>query len=226
MHILKKKPEKEGEKMELIKVENYLQNSEPIETQGKTFEKIIFIYKMAIKEIETKIEIMQEEYKILYNYELINQIKTRIKKPESIIEKMKERGYKLTYKEMIENINDIAGVRVICPMKKDIISIRNQIKKIPGIKIIKEKDYVSKPKPSGYTSYHMILEVPVMLSQRIIYVKAEIQIRTMAMDFWANLEHKMKYKPEREISKKASKELVSYAKIINKMENKIMLLNQ
>lgn len=211
---------------QLIKVENFLEDQESIETQGKTFEKIMFIYSIAIKEIQTKLEIFQQEYKTLYNYELINNIKTRIKKPESIIEKMKKRQYKLTYKEMVENINDIAGIRVICPLKKDINTIINLIKNIPNLKIIKEKDYINKPKESGYTSYHLILEVPVILSQSIVYVKVEVQIRTMAMDFWATLEHKMKYKSEGKISKKASKELVSYAKTINKMDNKIMLLNQ
>lgn len=98
------------------------------------------------------------------------------------------------------------------------------IEDLPGIEIQKEKDYVVNPKKSGYSSYHMILNVPIALSKNIMYVKVEMQIRTMAMDFWASLEHTMKYKPKQEISKQASKELVSYAKIINKLDNKIMAL--
>ena len=139
---------------------------------------------------------------------------------------MQDKGYELTYQMMIENINDIAGIRVICPLKKDIFSVRNLVEKLPGIRLLKEKDYVTNPKKSGYSSYHLIVEVPVTLSQRIIYVKVEIQIRTMAMDFWASLEHKMKYKAKGTITKKTSKELIEYAKIITKLDNKMMLLNK
>ena len=114
--------------------------------------------------------------------------------PESITKKMKDKSLQYTYKEMIKNINDIAGIRAICPIQKDIYSIRNLITKIPGIKVLKEKDYVKNPKKSGYSSYHMIVEIPVTLSQNLMYVKVEIQIRTLAMDFWASLEHQLHYK--------------------------------
>ena len=137
----------------------------------------------------------------------------------------KKRNIQLTYKDMIENINDIAGIRIVCPLKKDIFSVKDLIQKLPGINILKEKDYVTHPKKSGYSSYHLIVEVPITLSQKNIYVKVEIQIRTIAMDFWASLEHKIKYKPEEEISKKESKEWVNCAKMINKLDNKMMLLN-
>ena len=139
---------------------------------------------------------------------------------------MTKKGYDLTYKEMIENINDIAGIRVVCQLKDDIFKIRNLIENTPGLIVEKEKDYVHKPKESGYSGYHMIVKVPVSLSKQTIYVKAEIQIRTMAMDFWASVEHKMKYKTEKELDKKNSKELVNYAKIVNKLDSKIMLMNQ
>lgn len=138
---------------------------------------------------------------------------------------MKDKNLNYTYKDMIKNINDIAGIRVICPIQKDIYSIRNLIMNIPGIKILKEKDYVKNPKKSGYSSYHMIVEIPVTLSQNLMYVKVEIQIRTLAMDFWASIEHGLKYKTDKEITKATSKELVQCAKIINKLDNKMMLLN-
>lgn len=99
------------------------------------------------------------------------------------------------------------------------------IVKIPGVNVIKEKDYVTHPKESGYSSYHLIVEVPISLSNSNIYVKVEVQIRTLAMDFWANLEHKMKYKTKEKVDKKTSKEWINYAKIINKLDNKIMLMN-
>ena len=209
----------------IVEMKNFLSYDEKIEEKTNTFEKIMIIYEMAIEELKTKINILQKEFKVFYNYDLIDHVNSRIKKPERIINKMKKKGNELTYKEMIQNINDIAGVRIVCQLKDDIFKIRNLVEKIPGINIEKEKDYVNHPKESGYSSYHMIVKVPVTLSKQIIYVKVEIQIRTMAMDFWASLEHKMKYKTDKQINKKDSKELVNYAKIVNKMDNKIMLMN-
>ena len=214
-----------GKELGIVEMKNFLSYDEKIEEKTSTFEKIMTIYEMAIQELETKINILQKEFKIFYNYDLIDHVNTRVKEPTSILNKMNKKGYELTYKEMIGNINDIAGVRIISQLKDDIFKIRNLIEKIPGINIEEEKDYVNYPKESGYSSYHMIVEVPVTLSKQIIYVKVEIQIRTLAMDFWASLEHKMKYKSEKEVDKKTSKELVNYAKIVNKLDSKIMLLN-
>lgn len=218
--------DKKAEVTDLIRMENFLDYNKEVQKEDKTFEKLMFIYSIAIRELETKIGILKDEFKVFYDYDLIDHVNTRIKEPESIIQKMKNRGCKLTYKEMIENINDIAGIRIICPLKKDIFSIKDLIEKLPGVHILKEKDYVTHPKESGYSSYHIIVEVPITLSTNVIYVKVEIQIRTMAMDFWASLEHKMKYKPEDEVGKKISKEWINCAKMINKLDNKMMLLNQ
>ncbi len=209
----------------LQKIENFLEIEENIEINSKHFEKIMFIYQVAIKEIENKLEILKEESKLFYDYDLIDHINTRIKTPESITKKMNEKNLKYTYKEMIKNINDIAGLRIICPLKKNVFSVRNLIVNLPGIKILKEKDYINNPKKSGYSSYHMIINVPVALAQSLIYVKVEVQIRTLAMDFWASIEHRMKYKPEKEISKANSKYLIQCAKIVEKLDNKMMLLN-
>ena len=182
----------------------------------------MFFYRTALKELEVQMNIIKDEFKIMYNYDLIDHINSRIKEPKSIIKKMEKKGYEKTYLNLIEKINDIAGIRIICNLKDDIFFIRDLIKNISDIRILKEKDYVTTPKESGYSSYHMIVEVPVRLTQNTIYVKCEIQIRTLAMDFWASFEHKVKYKSDQDISKKASKELVSYAKIINKFDNKMM----
>ena len=178
----------------IVEMKNFLSYDEKIEEKTTTFEKIMTIYEMAITELETKMNILQKEFKVFYNYDLIDHINTRIKQPNSIINKMNKKGYELTYKEMIENINDIAGIRIICQLKDDIFKVRNLIEEIPGMHIEKEKDYVNHPKESGYSSYHMIVKVPVTLSKQTIYVKVEVQIRTLAMDFWASLEHKIKYK--------------------------------
>lgn len=210
---------------ELQKIETLMEVEKIIETDSKDFEKIMFIYNMAIKELSAKLEILKEEYKLFYDYDLIDHINTRIKTPQSITKKMKDKGLNYTYRNMIKNINDVAGIRIICPLKDNIYTIRNLISNIPGIKIVKEKDYVRNPKKSGYQSYHTIIDVPVTLSQGTIYVRVEIQIRTLAMDFWASIEHKMKYKTNKEVTKATSKELVHCAKIVNKLDNRIMLLN-
>lgn len=209
----------------LKKIESIMEVEKIIETDSKEFEKLMFVYKMAIKELNTKLEIIKEEFKLFYEYDLIDHINMRIKTPKSITKKMQKKGLNYTYKNMIKNINDIAGIRIICPLKDNIYTIRNIITNMPNTKIIKEKDYVRNPKKSGYQSYHTIIEVPVTLSQSTIYVKIEIQIRTLAMDFWASIEHKMKYKTSKEITKATSKELVQCAKIVNKLDNKMMLLN-
>ena len=172
-----------GKELGIVEMKNFLSYDEKIEEKTNTFEKIMAIYEMAITELETKMNILQKEFKVFYNYDLIDHINTRIKEPDSIVNKMKKKGYELTYKEMIENINDIAGVRIICQLKDDIFKIRNLIEELPGIQIEKEKDYVNHPKESGYSSYHMIIKIPVTLSKQTIYVKVEVQIRTMAMDF-------------------------------------------
>ena len=216
----------EEESTDLIDLKNFLDYNGKVKEKDVTFQKLMFIYKMAIKELNTKIEIFKEEFKTFYDYDLVDHINTRIKSPKSIIQKMKKKECKLTYKEMIENINDIAGIRVVCPLQKDIYSVKNLIQSIPGIETLKEKDYITHPKESGYSAYHIILGVPVMLSKQLIYVKVEVQIRTMAMDFWSSLEHKMKYKTKEEPSKKKSKEWVNCAKAINKLDEKMMLLNE
>ena len=213
------------EKTDLVDLKNFLDYSETVTEDDDTFQKLMFVYKMAIKELNIKIEIFKEESKLFYDYDLIDHVNTRIKEPDSIIKKMKKKNLELDYKEMINNINDIAGIRVICPLQSDIYTIKNLIQNIPGIETVKEKDYIVNPKESGYTAYHLIVRVPVMLSQELIYVKVEVQIRTMAMDFWSSLEHKMMYKPKEEPTKKQAKEWINCAKTINKLDTKMMLLN-
>lgn len=211
------------EKNEIAIIENCIENkNEKLDVKEEPYEKIMFFYRTALKELEVQMNIIKDEFKIMYNYDLIDHINSRIKEPKSIIKKMEKKGYEKTYLNLIEKINDIAGIRIVCNLKDDIFFIRDLIKNISDIRILKEKDYVTTPKESGYSSYHMIVEVPVRLTQNTIYVKCEIQIRTLAMDFWASFEHKVKYKSDQDISKKASKELVSYAKIINKFDNKMM----
>ena len=211
---------------DIMIIENFLENKEEkLDVKEEPFEKLMFFYKSALKQLELQMEIVKEEFKLMYNYDLIDHIETRIKEPKSIIKKMEKKKYEKTYLNLIEKINDIAGIRIICNLKDDIFFIKDLIKQIPDIHILKEKDYVTNPKKSGYSSYHIIVEVPVKLTQRTIYVKAEIQIRTLAMDFWASFEHKVKYKTDKDVSKKTTKELVACAKMINRFDDKMAEIN-
>ena len=169
----------------------------------------MIIYEKAMTETVEKLQKIKSERKKVNKYNLIEEITYRIKKPESILNKMEKKHYKLTYKQMVQHINDIAGIRIICPLKKDIFLIKELIENISEINVIKEKDYVTHPKESGYSSFHQIIEVPINLNGSIVNVKIEIQIRTVAMDFWANLEHKIKYKPEKVINYRISKEFIN-----------------
>lgn len=208
---------------DLVIIENFLKNKdEKLDVKEEPFDKLMFFYKSALNQIEMQINLIKQEFEIMYNYELIDHITTRIKEPKSIIKKMEKKKCKKTYLNLIEQINDIAGIRIVCNLKDDIFFIRDLIKNIEDIHILKEKDYVTNPKESGYSSYHMIIEVPVRLTQKTVYVKCEIQIRTLAMDFWASFEHKVKYKTEYEVNKKTSQELVNYAKIIKKFDDKMV----
>lgn len=186
------------------------------------FGQLMHLYSLAMREVEEKVNLINKDYREVYNYDLINHVICRIKSPESIIKKMKRKNYELTYKNLIENINDIAGVRIVCPFKASVFEVVDMIREFENCKILKEKDYITNPKKTGYSSYHIIMEVPVRMDDSNLYTKVEIQIRTMAMDFWATLEHEIKYKSNGKISEKVSKELVAYAKIINKIDNRLM----
>ena len=208
---------------DLMIIEKCIENkNEKLDVKEEPFEKLMFFYKSALKQLELQMNIIKDEFKLIYNYDLIDHIDTRIKEPKSIVKKMEKKKYDKTYLNLIEKINDIAGIRIVCTLKDDIFFIRDLVKQIPDIHIIKEKDYVTNPKESGYSSYHMIVEVPVKLTQKTIYVKCEIQIRTLAMDFWASFEHKVKYKAKNDVNPKMSKELVTCAKMINKFDTKMI----
>ena len=208
---------------DLMIIERCIENkNEKLDVKEEPFEKLMFFYKSALKQLELQMNIIKDEFKLIYNYDLIDHIDTRIKEPKSIVKKMEKKKYDKTYLNLIEKINDIAGIRIVCTLKDDIFFIRDLVKQIPDIHVLKEKDYVTNPKESGYSSYHKIVEVPVKLTQKTIYVKCEIQIRTLAMDFWASFEHKVKYKTKNDVNPKMSKELVSCAKMINKFDTKMI----
>jgi len=167
---------------ELLELDKTLVVQEELNINDDIFKNLMFVHSMAIKELNSKLEILKEEFKVLYNYELISQITSRVKSPDSILKKMKKKNIELTYRNLINNINDIAGIRVICNTRDDIFMIRDLISNLVNVKILKEKDYVTYPKKSGYSSYHMLIEIPINVGRDIVNVKIEIQIRTKIMD--------------------------------------------
>ncbi len=192
--------------------------------QYSEFEMIMMIYQKAIDNITKKITNIKQVLSEDYQYDIIINVTNRLKSPESILEKMQRKKININYENMIEKINDIAGIRITCNYKDDIYKIRNIIRAQEDIKVLKEKDYIKKTKKSGYSAYHMIVEVPVEIKKEKIYIKAEIQIRTVLMDFWATAEHKVKYKPINRLSNIDSIKLSIYAKIINYISDKMMKL--
>lgn len=163
-----------------------------------SWKEVTLIYNSALKQISTKLEILNDEFQHVHRYNPIEHIKSRIKTPESIVKKLKKHGYESTIGNMVRYVNDIAGIRVICSFTSDIYQIAEMISNQSDINVISVKDYIVNPKPSGYKSYHMLVTVPVYLSDRIEQTKVEIQIRTVAMDFWASLEHQLRYKKDLE----------------------------
>lgn len=201
-------------------------NTNFIKEKEQQFKKIMLMYNSALKEIETKISIISDEFQMMYKYNPIEHIKTRIKSPESIIKKLKKKGYPVTYNSLIKNLNDVAGIRIICSFIPDIYKMVEMFDSSKDINIIEKKDYIKNPKESGYSSYHLIASVPVSFARGIVDVKVEIQIRTIAMDFWASLEHKIKYKYTEALPKSISKELKDTAKMVNKLDRKMSKLGR
>ncbi len=189
------------------------------------WKEVTLVYSAAFKEVGTKLEILNDEFQHVHKYNPIEHIKSRLKTPESIVKKLKNRGYESTIENMVEYVNDIAGVRVICSFTSDIYSIAGIIASQSDLTVLSVKDYIRNPKPNGYMSYHMIVSVPVFLTNRVVDVKVEIQIRTVAMDFWASLEHKIAYKFEGNAPEHILLSLKQCAQMVNALDNEMMTLN-
>ena len=187
---------------------------------------IMFLYNAALKEVSTKLEILNDEFHHVHQYNPIEHIKTRIKAPESIVKKLKKNGYETSVENMVKYINDIAGVRLICSFTSDIYDLAEMIGNQSDLKVLLIKDYIKYPKDSGYKSYHMLVSVPIYLSDSVVETKVEIQIRTIAMDFWASLEHKIYYKFEGRTPENISEELKECADMISDLDDKMLSLNE
>ncbi len=183
-------------------------------------------YQFAVRTMETKLDILNEELKTLHDYNPIEHISSRIKTPESILKKGMKRNISPSIKAIREEIRDIAGIRITCSFVKDIYALYEMLQRQADIKIVEVKDYIKKPKPNGYQSLHIILQTPIYLAEETDWVYVEIQIRTVAMDFWASLEHKIYYKYEGEVPKHIKNNLRATAAQIAQIERQMEELNK
>lgn len=205
---------------------------EPLEFAGKSIEDVdnwetlMFLYDAALRQVSTKIDILNEEFAHIHKYNPIEHVKSRIKEPRSIVKKLKRQGREVTLENMLKYINDIAGVRIICSFTSDIYRIADMLARQADLTVLELTDYLSHPKDSGYRSYHMLVTVPVYLSDGVVDTKVEIQIRTIAQDFWASLEHKIYYKFEGHAPDFISQDLQSCARIVAELDEKMLSLNE
>ena len=205
---------------------------EPLEFAGKSIEDVdnwetlMFLYDAALRQVSTKIDILNEEFAHIHKYNPIEHVKSRIKEPRSIVKKLKRQGREVTLENMLKYINDIAGVRIICSFTSDLYRIADMLARQADLTVLELTDSLSHPNASGYRSYHMLVTVPVYLSDGVVDTKVEIQIRTIAQDFWASLEHKIYYKFEGNAPEFISQDLQSCARIVAELDEKMLSLNE
>ena len=196
------------------------------DSQVDQWRSVMFLYDSALKKVNTKIEILNNEFNSRYDYNPIEHIKSRLKSADSIVKKLKKDGYEVTIETMMEHLSDIAGVRIICSFISDIYQLADMIARQDDVTVLHVKDYIKHPKPNGYKSYHMVVTVPVYLTDGPVETKVEIQIRSVAMDFWASLEHKIAYKFEGNAPERLLQELKACADMVDVLDAKMFSLNQ
>lgn len=194
------------------------QTIEWMQEKTEKFNKLMSYYRCAMMEIETKFNVLNEEYSLKHDRNPISNIKTRLKSLVSIREKLERRGIPLSISAMEENLNDIAGVRVICSFVEDVYSLANALLKQDDVQLIEMKDYIKNPKPNGYRSLHMIVAIPIFLAHEKRIMRVEIQLRTIAMDFWASLEHQLRYKKDVEFTDDMANELLECAQLSTELD--------
>ena len=200
--------------------------SQIISEDVDSWETLMFLYNSALKEVGTKLDILNDEFVHIHKYNPIEYIKKRIKTPESIVKKLKRDGYDVTVENMVNYINDIAGIRIVCSFTSDIYRLAEMIGKQNDLTVVSIKDYIKHPKASGYKSFHMHVTIPIFLSDRVVDTKVEIQIRSVAMDFWASLEHKIAYKFEGNAPEGLLRELKECADVVDMLDKKMFSLNE
>lgn len=203
------------------------EHPERILESARPFMEFMMRNKCALREIETKLNVLNDEFSTRYNRNPIATIKTRLKSPLSIVRKMQRRGVELTLENIESKLNDIAGIRVICLFPEDIYLLADMLCRQDDISVVAIKDYIKHPKPNGYRSLHLILDVPIFLSTEKLHMRAEVQFRTIAMDFWASLEHQLTYKreniPDADL---VAEELRECAEIISEMDARMQQIRK
>ena len=184
-----------------------------LQKYSQPYIELMSCYRCALMEVETKFNVLDEELSLQYDRNPIETIKSRLKSPESILEKLNRRNLPITVESIEENITDVAGVRVICSHPADIYRLADSFLKQDDVTLIKKKDYIANPKPNGYRSLHLIIETPIFLSEHKRNMKVEVQFRTISMDWWASLEHKIRYKKDYTITEETAQDLKQCAEV-------------
>lgn len=212
----------EKDKMNLEVMRDLLEENESMDQ----YRRLIMQYECAMLEVKTKLDVLNSELSLQHSRNPFETIKCRIKSAESILEKMERNGIPLTVENVEKNLNDIAGIRVICSFPDDIYMLADCLLEQDDIKLIAKKDYIKNPKPNGYRSLHLILEIPIFLTDEKKPMRVEVQFRTIAMDFWASLEHKLKYKKHIRNAESISDELYYCAELISQLDGRMQQIRE
>ena len=207
---------------EEMSIQQYIQKH----SEKDAFATVMFVYQSALIQMRSRIDVLNNELSQVYSYNPIEYVKTRLKTPESIMQKLRKQGHSFNVNDLIEYIHDIAGIRITCSFFSEVYFLSDMIAKQDNLEVLSIKDYIKNPKESGYMSYHMLLSIPVALADAVVPAKVELQIRTMAMDFWASLEYKIYYKYEGNAPDYFERELQECASIISRLDTKMMSLNE
>lgn len=194
--------------------------------QFEEWKKLPMLYKLALEELQSKIKLIKTELKLQDGYSPIEHIKVRIKEPKSIMNKMERKGYELTMENILNHIHDIAGMRIVCAFVQDIYRLLDHLSHRDDIRLIEVKDYIAHPKPNGYQSLHVIVAVPLILIEGTRWMKVEIQMRTLAMDFWASMEHIIFYKYDKQVPPHVVAELKEASLAADKLDHQMLRLRQ
>ena len=192
-----------------------------VKAYANPYKELMAYYRCAMMEVSTKFNVLNEELSLQYDHNPIETIKTRLKSPESIVEKITRKKLPLTVNSIEQNIQDVAGVRVICSFPSDIYTLADAFLKQDDITLIRKKDYIKEPKKNGYRSLHLIIEIPIFLHDRKRLMKVEVQFRTISMDWWASTEHKIRYKKDLPMSEQIDKELLECAGISAELDRRM-----
>ena len=201
-----------------------IEEIEELQEIARPFVNLMMEFRCALMEIETKLNVLNSEFALTHNRNPIQTIKTRLKQPASILEKLNRKGLEVSIANMEEHLSDVAGVRVICSFPEDIYAVADMMLHQDDLRMLEIKDYIKNPKDNGYRSLHLIMEVPIFLTSGKIFRKVEMQFRTIAMDFWASLEHQLRYKKDLENPEEISRELKECADVITSVDYRMQEL--